>query len=218
MPETLEVDTRRKDGAIRHIQTTRREILWDGKPQYQIFYNDITERKQAEEDLRASEEKYRVIVENSSDVIFTTNLQEEYTYVSPSVTKALGYKPAELIGKPFISLVHPDDFDILKRETKRTYDPDYQFSSDIEYRLRHQSGEWRSVVSKGTRVVDSNGKFLHFIGIIRDVTALRQAEEERQRLEDKAQVASRLAVVGEWPPVSPMKLTTRSPVSLAFLK
>jgi signal transduction histidine kinase/ActR/RegA family two-component response regulator len=63
--------------------------------------------------------------------------------------------------------------------------------------MRHASGEWRWVISKGNRVADANGNFLHFIGIIRDITALKQAEEERQKLEDKAQVASRLAVVGE---------------------
>ena len=70
-------------------------------------------------------------------------------------------------------------------------------SGDTEYRIRHASGEWRWVISRGTRVMDANGNFLYFIGIIRDITANKQAEKEKQILEEKAQVASRLAAVGE---------------------
>jgi len=195
--EMPEVDIIRQDGSIRHLQIFRDKVSWNGREVFQIVYHDITERRQAEESLRASEEKYRVIVENSSDVIFTTDAREDYVYVSPSVTKVFGYQPEELIGKPFISFIHPDDLGIIKEEIRRTYEPDFSFASDIEYRLRHASGEWRWVISKGNRVADANGNFLHFIGIIRDVTALKQAQEERQRMEDKAQVASRLAVVGE---------------------
>jgi PAS domain S-box-containing protein len=137
---------------------------------------DITERNQAEEALRQSEEKYRLIVENTLDVIFTTDGQEKYLYISPSVKNMLGYSPLELIGKPFISIVHPDDFPILKGEIKSSYSAGYKFSSELEYRLLRASGEWRWVVSRGTRVVDTNGKFLYFIGIIKDITERKQVE------------------------------------------
>ena len=161
------------------------------------FVRDINERKKAEEAMRLSEEKYRMIVENSRDIIFTLNDKGEYVYVSPSVTTTLGYNPLELIGKTFVSLVHPDDLTFIQEEIKRINIPDYQTTEEKEYRLRNASGEWRWVVSKGTRVVDSNGKFLHFIGIIRDITERKLAEADRRQLEDKAQAASRLAIVGE---------------------
>ena len=70
-------------------------------------------------------------------------------------------------------------------------------SGDTEYRIRHASGEWRWVISRGTRVMDANSNFRYFIGIIRDITANKQAEKEKQVLEEKAQVTSRLAAVGE---------------------
>jgi PAS domain S-box-containing protein len=147
--------------------------------------------------LRESEEKYRLIVENTRDIIFIANVAGEYVYVSPSVKTILGYNQTEIIGVSFLSLVHPEDRYILEEETARAGVAGYQTSGDSEYRIRHASGEWRWVVSRGTRVMDANGNFHYFIGIIRDITAYKRAEKEKQILEEKAQVASRLAAVGE---------------------
>jgi PAS domain S-box-containing protein len=146
---------------------------------------DITKRKQAEEALRQSEEKYRLIVEEMLDVIFTTNFQEEFAYVSPSVKNVLGYEPLELVGKRFMSLVHPQDLPAMAEQIKQSYNVGYHSSVENEYRLRHASGEWRWVVSRGTRVVDTKGDFLYFIGIIKDITARKQAEEALKQSEEK---------------------------------
>ena len=147
------------------------------KTQIRIYARVITERKQVEEALRQSEEKYRLIVEQTLDVIFTTNLQEEFAYVSPSVKNILGYNPSELIGRRFISLVHPEDIPAMAGEIKKSYTVGYRSSVENEYRLRHASGEWRWVISSGSRVVDANGKFIYFIGIIKDITERKQAED-----------------------------------------
>ena len=132
--------------------------------------------KQAEKALQESEEQFRMIVENTRDFIFTVNDMEQFVYLSPSVKEILGYYPTELSGKSFISLIHPEDRSIIEEETRRSYNPDYKLSREIEYRFQHVSGEWRWVISKGTRVVDINGKFLHFIGIARDITERKQME------------------------------------------
>ena len=197
LPDQLEFDIIRTDGAVRNLQLSSKNMFWDGKQQFQLIYNDITERKLAESALKESEKKYRLIVENSSDIIFTTNAIEEFAYVSPSVTSVLGYNPAEFAGKPFISLVHPDDIPMMQAEIQRSYSLNSKFGLEIEYRIRHISGEWRWVVSKGTRVIDENGNFIYFIGIMRDLTALKQAENKRHQIEEKAQITSRLASVGE---------------------
>ena len=114
-PDNFVIDIIRKDGAIRHLQIFRKEVLWDGKQQSQLLYNDITERVQAEKNLHESEEKYRLIVENSSDIIFTLNGAGEFIYVSAAVKKVLGYNQNDLLGIPFRAFVHPDDVHIIDK-------------------------------------------------------------------------------------------------------
>ena len=197
MPKQIEINITRKDGAVRNLQVSLREIFWDGKQRFQTLYNDITELKQAEKAQHETEEKYRMIVENTRDMIFTIDLRREYVYVSPSFHTMLGYKQDELIGKPFISLVHPEDVPIIEKEVQLSNMPGYKNSGEAEYRIRNAAGEWRWIVSRGTRLADIDGKFLYFIGIARDITEQKQAEQEKRRLEERAQIASRLAAVGE---------------------
>jgi signal transduction histidine kinase/CheY-like chemotaxis protein len=92
-----------------------------------------------------------------------------------------------------MALVHPDDADIIKEEIRRSNVSGYQTTEEKEYRLHNASNEWRWVASRGTRVVDSDGKFLHFIGIIRDVTERRQMEEElHQKVKELEEANERL--------------------------
>ena len=178
LTDRLEPDIIRKDGKVRHIQIFSKNVFWNGKQQYQLIYNDITERKQAEDALRQNEEKYRLIVENTRDVIFSLNPRGEYVYISPSIKTNLGYNQSDLISHPFISFVHPEDLPIIQEEIRRTNKHGYQTTENREYRVRHASGEWRWVVSRGTKIVDTNGNFLNFIGIARDIT-------EQKLIEDK---------------------------------
>ena len=178
LPDQLEFDVIHKNGTVRHLQIFTRNVLWNGKQQYQLIYNDITERKQAEEVLKQNEEKYRLIVENTRDVIFTLNPRGEYVYVSPSIKSTLGHNQADLIGRPFISLIHPEDIPIIQEEIRRTNKHGYQTTENREYRVRHASGGWRWVVSRGTKIVDTNGKFLNFVGIARDITEQKLIEEK----------------------------------------
>ena len=211
-PDQIEIAIIRKDGQTRHLQVFRREVIWDNINQRMVLFNDITERVQAEKALQESEEKYRLIVENSQDIIFTLNGPGEFIYVSPSIKNILGYSPNKIIGRPFNSLVHPEDIHIIQSANAAIDAAIGEYHSpDIQYRVRHASGEWRWISSKGTIILGKDRSQSNFVGIANDITERRQAEqalqesEEKYRLivENSQDIIFTLSAAGEFVYVSP---------------
>lgn len=100
----------RKDGGILWIEANGVKVIWNGQPAIQYFIIDITEQKKAEDALKASEEKYRLITEFASDVIWVFNYTNyKFTYVSPSVFHVLGYHAKEALELPVNELI-PEEF------------------------------------------------------------------------------------------------------------
>jgi len=99
-PDNFEIDIIRKDGAIRHLQVFRRELFWDGQQQYQVLYNDVTERKQAEEALKASEVSYRRLFESAKDGILIIDAMTGLIYdANPFLNDLLGLSLEEIKGR-----------------------------------------------------------------------------------------------------------------------
>ena len=185
MPKQVDIDIIRPDGTVRHLDVSMKQVFWDGKQQNQTLYNDITERKLAEEAQHESEAKYRLIVENSIDIIFTLDGEGNFIYVSPSAKKILGYNPDDLVGHPFQSIVHPDDVKIVQAAVKRNTVDGHQTPGGTEYRVRHYSGEWRWHNGTGNSVRDAEGKFLYFLGIGRDITEMKRLEQETKHANEQ---------------------------------
>ncbi len=184
VPYIHELRMKRKDGKVIWIRDHANAILAEnGKPVKitGIIY-DITERKRAEEELRESEEKYRLITENTSDFIATTtfSLNPTYTYISPS-HKTLGYNPVDLLGKPCLDFIHPDDKTklllLLRRYVnenakKHLNSKDTDLFEKIDYRFKDKSGNWRYIESTANLIKDT---LLLFVS--KDITERRKAEE-----------------------------------------
>jgi PAS domain S-box-containing protein len=136
------------------------------------------ERKRAEEALRDNEERYRAIAENAYDLIFETQPDGAFLYLSPSCLAVLGYPLEELSNHNFFELVHPDERMVLMTEYERKIGEleDWQMLC----RLRHHSGEWRWFEShmKPFRATPGN---LVAVVVSRDITERRRLEEERLR-------------------------------------
>ena len=188
MPKQVDIDIIRKDGTIRNLDVSMRDVFWDGQQQFQTLYNDITERKAAEAAFHESEEKYRLIVENSSDIIFTLNGAGDFIYISAAVKNVLGYNATDLIGRPFRSVLHPDDIKIVQEAIQRNIIDGHQAPGGTEYRVRHITGEWRWHNGTGNTVRDANGKFLYFIGMGRDITEMKRLAEETKRTNEKLNI------------------------------
>jgi len=133
-------------------------------------FHNITELVKTEEALRTSEERYRLIVEKSNDVLFTFNIAGEFSYISPSVKNILGYDPSDLIGRSLSSLVHPENVLQMQQAIQHNIKDGSQTPGGNELRLRHVSGEWRWHNASGNAVYDTHGKFINFVGISRDIT------------------------------------------------
>jgi PAS domain S-box-containing protein len=142
---------------------------------------DITERKQAEEAMQRSEEKYRRLVENLNDVIYSVNADGMITYVSPPVERILGFVPAELIGKPFTQLIHSEDRDASHRAFEDILQGRYYPS---EYRLRTKSGQYRWVRVSSLPVHD-NGQITGLQGVVTDITEKKRTEEALRSSDEK---------------------------------
>lgn len=105
--------------------------------------NEIAERERAEEALREREDRYRSLVNNIPDVVWTSDTRGKTPYISPVVEKVYGYTPQEIAegGESlWLGRIHPDDIDGVKKAYEALITTGEKF--DIEYRIRRKDGEW----------------------------------------------------------------------------
>ena len=131
--------------------------------------------KQAEEALRRSERHYRALIEKGRDIIAVLNRDGIAVYQSPSIERVLGYPPAEMLGKPAISFVHPDDREQVRQAMAKALETE-EGTASVEYRMQARDGSWRDVASIVTNALNDPA----MEGILfnsRDVTERKRAEQ-----------------------------------------
>src|SRR5437867_3824847 len=138
------------------------------------------ERAVAVAALQRSEEHFRLIAENTRDLICLLDLAENYIYASPSYEAALGYRPADLIGQHCGSIVHPSDAQILKKTLAMA--ASRRHGSPAEIRYRHQNGAWLLFELVANMSRDDHGQAQKLLAVCRDISERKQAEEEFQQL------------------------------------
>jgi PAS domain S-box-containing protein len=182
-PTSLEFRVIHKSGSIHHIFAAGRVEFNDtGRPIRNIgTAQDITERKQAEDSLSFSLEQYRALVENINDVIFATDLQGTFTFVSPAIERISGYTAAEVKGMHFSSFIHPDDLGELAEAFTKTVSG---IRAAHKFRVLDKSGTVRWVVTR-SRLVNESGSPPIITGVMADITEHRQADEALRESEEK---------------------------------
>ncbi|WP_170294862.1 sensor domain-containing diguanylate cyclase [Roseospira navarrensis] len=135
---------------------------------------DVTERERAQAALRASEARYRLIAENQSALIFKVNRENRFVYANRAYCETFGCQLEDLVGAPILDQVHDQDRPkvLAALETLRT--PPHR--TDLEFRAPTASG-WRWLAWQITAVLDGDGRLAGMIGVGRDVSAQRQAEQ-----------------------------------------
>ena len=154
------------------------------------------ERRKTEEALRESEEKHRNLVESTLDLIFMVDKEGTYTYVNPRFEKVTGYSVSDLIGRPFTSLVAPE----LVKSTVQRFKKGIRGEETPPYEaeLVHKNGERIPVEFLVTTQYDSPGSPVGRLGIGRDITERRKADEALRQIAADLARAQDLAHIGNW--------------------
>ncbi len=171
-----------KEGNIIFVQLSENRIeLPDGRHGIMCIAEDITVQLKAEQALVESEQKYRLLIENQTDLVVKIGTDGRFTFVSPSYCDLFGRQEKDLLGSRFIKLVHQDDRDPTLEAMKKLYQPPY--NAYIEQRAHTRFG-WRWIAWMNTAVVDEHDEVTEIIGVGRDITERKIAEEALLKSEE----------------------------------
>lgn len=184
---------RTKSGAWRWVMSRGRVVERDpeGNPIRIVgVIVDIDDLTRTELDLRRSEEKFRHLVERTTDWIWETDSNMNISYSNPKVYDLLGYTPEEMVGTPALDTVAPEALESTKEVLGKAAADKAPFGP-MDTVLVRKDGQKIYAEASGMPVMDENGKIVGFRGIIRDVTARRLEEERRLQLERELEAQKR---------------------------
>ena len=189
--KTLDLHACLKDGKEIAVQLSLSAIQMDGGWHAVGIIRDNTERKRAEDALRASESRYQFLAESMADVVFTVDMDMATTYVSPSIERMLGFTPEERMAQKVEQQLTPESQKLifeallaeLEREKEKSTDPDRSLTLELEYYHKDGSIRYLSTYIRGIR--DSEGNLTGFYGSHHDVTERRQMEKTLHQSEEK---------------------------------
>ncbi|BAZ25292.1 multi-sensor hybrid histidine kinase [Kalymmatonema gypsitolerans NIES-4073] len=192
IPYILEYRVVGPDGKVRWIVSQGNVVHRgaDGQPLRIVGVSvDITQRKLSEAALRESEARFRLMAENSTDIISRHSVGGILSYVSPACYTVLGYKPEELVGRSSGELVHPDDLVEIARNYPINADlPDIY---TITHRARHKDGHYIWIEATVRAIRDpETGQILEMQASSRDITERKQAEERLRFLAQASDILS----------------------------
>ncbi len=189
--DKVEMQLRRPDGSLFWSIYSAREIVYDGKEAVIGVFSDITARKHAEDELRKSEEKYRLLSDHASDLINICDMRGIYRYVSPSSERLLGYRMDELINQPIHEFIHPEDIDRIISVNSESIRAGRSHITYM-YRMRHKSGHWEWMEASATIEKDAGtGQPLQISAVSRLVTDRVRHEQELEEALMRAEASDR---------------------------
>lgn len=150
--------------------------------------DEINERKQAEESMRKSQQKYRDLVESTADWVWTCDPEGRQTFANEAVIEILGYEVHEVIGASAGCLMHPEDAKRMQKWFNKSVEEKKGWQNAV-MRWKHKDGTIRFLESSAWPLLDSEGALVGFAGIDRDVT-------ERLRLEQQLLQTQKMEAIG----------------------
>ncbi|HEX2552973.1 MAG TPA: response regulator [Microvirga sp.] len=150
---------------------------------------DLARQNASLEAAESAEARYRLLAENSTDMIGRMTVDGRRLYVSPACRDVLGFEPEELIGEEITVAVHPDDVDAVKAGLQQLLSsPTGQ--QTVTYRVWHKQGRWVTIESRRRLIRDAQGRPTEFVSVGRDIT-------ERLQLEEQLRQAQKMEAMGQ---------------------
>ncbi|MFC2056460.1 PAS domain S-box protein [Chloroflexota bacterium] len=171
IPSDYELDIVRKDGEVRNVHLFRKEVVWDGETRFQSLYLDITERKQEEEALKESEEKWRSLGENAPNVIMLVDHDRKIQSINHVVA---GVAIEDVLGKSIYGYIQPEDREDVRKVIDRVFRTGKPDTYESMVVVSGREDAWYE-----TRVgpLKHDGQITGVIQIASDVTNRKQAEK-----------------------------------------
>jgi len=177
--EKMRDDQKTKDELLQEMETLRKRMAELSQTEEELraeSCEDITERKRAGEALKKSEQRFRSLVEVTSDWVWEIDKNGVYTYTSPKVKDLLGYEPEEIIGKTPFDLMPPDEAERVAALFRNITQFQKSFNG-LENTNVRKDGRHIVLETSGVPIFDAGGGFAGYRGIDRDITERKWAED-----------------------------------------
>ncbi len=178
------------------IEASISKVEAGGKKFFTAVIRDITGRHRAEEALRESEQRFRLVADTAPALIWMSGTDKLCTYFNKPWLDFTGRSSEQELGNGWAEGVHPDDLQRCLNKYRQSFDRRERFT--MEYRLRHRDGDYRWILDVGVPRFNEDGSFAGYIGICVDVNDRKQTEEALQHREIELTEAQRLAGLGSW--------------------
>ena len=152
------------------------------------------ERKRAQESLRESEGRYRLMAENATDMISRNTPDGIYIYVSPASRSLLGYEPEELVGNSIYDQFHYQDVESIRKMHEAILAS--PVSDTMSYRIKRKNGEYMWLETTARCIENPETSEREIIAVSRDITERKQAEEVKERLEEQLRQSQKMEAIG----------------------
>ncbi|MBS4027416.1 MAG: PAS domain S-box protein [Ignavibacteriales bacterium] len=191
--ENIEKEARTKSGMLRTILASASIIECDTKQCLTATFVDVSREKMLERNHYESERRYRSLIDNAIDVIFTISLEGNFTSLNPAFETITGWKESEWLGKSFIELLHPDDVPNALAQFQQHQRGEHV--QHAEYRIRTKTQSY--VIGDFTTSVQvEKGNIVGVFGIGRDITERKRIEEETRIAEQRFEKIFRTSPMG----------------------
>ncbi|MBM7062184.1 PAS domain S-box protein [Pseudomonas sp. UL073] len=194
--QRFEWHRRNRDGSLHWDEVVLKRTTIGGVERILGITREISQRKAAEQALRASEQQYRAIVSTALDCIISTDGDGRVLAFNPSAEQCFGYRREQAIGQPLAELILPERHKEKMRSGFQAYLAGWRLMNGrrVEVQLRRANGEEFTAELTVSAVDNPDG--LQFIGYLRDITELKHAEEQRAALAQQLRQAQRMEAIG----------------------